>query len=189
MDTILGLLDEFQTMYNILYFIVPIVIFFILIAMERNAAKVEKDMDKNHFVVHQGKITAWIGIICTIIFGVFLALSFIYPEEWWHSVVFSAFLLLGVYLAISSIIWEIKVDGNEVRYRSLFMKTKVFSFDSINNVKMREHHAYNAKKLIMYSGTEKLFYVESHCIGYSYFVARLEEKGLEFVATDEFYGL
>ena len=114
---------------------------------------------------------------------------FIHLDEWWYSVAFFAFFLLGIYLAISSLIWEVKVDGNEVRYRSLFRKTEVFSFDSINNVKMREHHAYKVKKLIIYSGSEKLFYVESHCIGYSYFVARLEEKGLEFVATDEFYGL
>ena len=189
MDTIQGLLDEFQTMYDILYFLVPIIICIILIVMKRSATKAERDMDENHFVVHQGKITVWIGIICTIIFGAFLALSFIHPDEWWHSVAFFAFFLLGVYLAISSIIWEVKVDDNEVRYRSLFRKTKVFSFDSISNVKMREHPAYKVKKLIIYSGSEKLFYVESHCIGYSYFVARLEAKGLEFVATDEFYGL
>ena len=189
MNAVLDLLSEFFFLYDILYILVPVVIGVVLIAMKRKASKEEKDMDENRFVVHQGKITTWIGIVCAVLFSAFLALSFISHEEWWVYAGLSAFMLLGVFLTVYSICWEVKVVGDEIRFRSLFKKAKTFTFDQIKTVKVREHPHYGVAKLIIYSDLEKLMYVESHCVGYNLFLARLQQKDIEFVITDEHYGV
>jgi hypothetical protein len=55
-------------------------------------------MDENRFVVHQGKIITWVGIICIMFFGTILAFAIIDSAEWWANIIFLAFILLGIYI-------------------------------------------------------------------------------------------
>ena len=190
MNAILNFWYEYQFTYELLIIIVPIAISILLLVMEKRAGKEEKGMTEDRFVVHQGKITVWIGIICTLFFGTMLAVSFIYDEKWWAYAGFSAFMLLGVFLAVYSISWKVSVKGDEIRVSSLFKKARIFTFDTIKTVKVRVHRLYQTQvKLVVSSESEKLMCIESHCVGYNLFVSRLQQKGIEFLMTDEHYGI
>jgi len=200
MNTLQGLINEFLSLYEILYVVVPIVVTIVLLAMRKEAKKLEKDMDANRFVMHQGKVAPAVGIACFLFFA-FCIFAFTFlsknPDsifsddgEWWQLLIFYAFALFGLFLAVATIAWEVRVDGNNIRFRSLFMKTKKFTFDDITRVEIREHQTIkNQYKLIIHSELEELMYIESHSMCHDFFVSRLEQKGIEFIMTDEHYGL
>ena len=193
MDTIQYIFREFQSLYDILYIIVPIVVGIVIYVIKKSAGKKNKEMDICSFTISQGKVVTWIGIIGAMVFLALIVLMTIFPNDTaalWVYIVFSAFILLGVYIAVYSVSWEVNVTGNEIRLRALFKKTKTFTFDQIKTVKVRTHPNYgNQTKLVLYSDTEKLMYVESHCIGYDLFLTRLQNEGIELTMTNERYGL
>jgi len=200
MHTLQGLLNVFQSMFDILYVVVPIAVAIVLLAMKKEAKKLEKDMDENRFVIHQGKVAPAVGIACFLFFAfcifAFTILSknpdsiFSDDGEWWQLLIFYAFALFGLFLAVATMTWEVRVDGNNIRFRSFLMKTKEFTFDDITRVEIREHQTIdNQYKIVIYSELEELMYIESHSMCYDFFVSRIEKKGIEFTMTDKHYGL
>ncbi len=159
----------------LIYILVPIAVSVALYAMKRDAAKKESTMNPQCFTVRQPRLAVWVGICCMLLFGGFMVLMSIFPNETavgWVYALFAAFTLLGLFLVVYALRWGIEVDSNSLRYTPLFGSQKQVSLSQIERVVQ-----FN-QGIKVYAGGHRLFTVEYNCIGYGLLCQRLAALGL-----------
>ena len=167
------------------FLIVPVILGAIFAAAKKDAAKAEKNMDENNFIIRQPKFFMWIGILCALVFGAALIFMSIFPNdtaEWWIYLMFFVFVLLGLLLILVYIIWEIKIEGDNVYFKSLIIH-KNFTFADITKVKIKNPNPQNDQyqQAVLYAGTKRIITVESFCRGYGILIKRLKKENLHFI--------
>ena len=163
------------------YLTIPILIGVLMSGVDRQVFKAEKSMREDSFVVRQSKTFAWVGIIVALFFGAAMIVMTALANDsvkWWIYMEFFAFFSLGILIAVYCFFWELRVNGDEIRYRCLFKPSQTLGFDAITSVKMK--HTPQYEQIILYSGAKKLFALESNCVGYYVFVARLIKEQVKF---------
>ena len=166
-------------MNNIMYIIIPVIVFLVFTFVKKANKISEKIMDENKFVLRQPKIFFWIGIICTIFFCALIVLMSIFPNdsaEWWIYLVFSLFVILGFFLIFYCVRWELKIEGNQIIFKPFIGKKNLFTIDNIKKVKFK-----NGQKIIAFNdNNNKLFSVEYTCNGFNVLVSRLKKEQVSF---------
>jgi hypothetical protein len=165
-------------MDNIMYIIIPILVFLVFTFLFNANKKSEKIMDENNFILRQPKLVLWIGIICTLFFSALIVLMSIFPNntaEWWVYLIFSLFVILGFFLIFHCIRWELKIEVNQIIYTPFIGGKRLFTIDNIKRVKLE-----NGQKIIAYDGNKKLFSVEYQCNGFNVLVSRLRKEQIPF---------
>ncbi|MCL2772008.1 MAG: hypothetical protein FWD71_01545 [Oscillospiraceae bacterium] len=148
--------------------------------INKGVIKAEKNMDENHFVIHKSKFNMWLLTICMILLGVCSILFLTdpnYTTMWWVLIAVLCFLL-AAFIVLYFTLWEIRVNGNEIRYTTLLRRPKTFTFASVKKVKIKDKSLY--RSITFYSGTKKLLSIDSSCKGYNIFMARLRQEPVEF---------
>jgi len=139
-------------------------------------------MDKQ-FAVRQPKLNLCVGIIGMLFFGALIVLMSIFPNDtaqWWVYLLFSLFVVLGAFLTVYNLFWNIIVKNEIISCHSLLKRTKTFTFDAIKEVKMKYHDIDNKRhyngivyEIILYSDKSKLIAVDSACKNFDVFVSCL----------------
>ncbi len=163
---------------NIIYFIIPILVFIILFAAKKEVKKTEKSMDLEHFIIRQSRLFLIIGTICTVFFLGLLVWMTIFPNdtaEWWGYLVFSFFMLLGLFFTIYCASWKIIIDDNQIVYSPFPWIKKQFSFTDITKIKIR-----NQQQIRVYSGNKVVFTVDWNCRGFNVLKERLLREQIPF---------
>ena len=140
--------------------------------------KVHKE-DRSHWVLRQPKYYSVVGVVSLLFFGGFIALAAIMSTEyndspWWVYLVIGLFSLLGVYLILYGRNWKVEVIGDEIRYRSMFGVTKVFTISEVKEVKNKMF----SQQAVLYSNKGKLLAIGWNCKGYRSFLNLLKEEGV-----------
>lgn len=166
-------------MNNIMYIIIPILVFLVFTFVKKANKKSEKNMDENNFVLRQPKIFIWIGVICAIFFCVLIVLMSVFPNdtaEWWVYLVFSFFVILGFFLIFYCVKWELRIEDNQIIYTPFIGKKIIFTIGNIKKAKLK-----NGQKIIAYDDkNKKLFSVEYTCNGFNVLVSRLRREQISF---------
>lgn len=141
-------------------------------------AEAEKEMDERNFVMRKHKIETWLSLILFPILG---AILFYWGLAARIGVAIPVSILMflgGIGNGIDRLSWEVRIDGNEIHYKSLLWR-KTILFHEIRSVKPRYYfarlHRSEIKKIRLYSDTKKLFSIERQARGYIVFVNRLKE--------------
>jgi len=162
-----------------LFVIIPILVFLVLFLVKKANKKAEKSMDENNFVIREPKIYLWIGIICAFFFCGLIVLMYIFPNdtaEWWTYLVFALFGMLGFYIIFYCVRWKLEIEGNRIIYTPFIGKKRLFTFDDIKKVKLK-----NGQKIIAYGdNNKKLFAVEFTSKGFNILVPRLKKERIYF---------
>ena len=125
-------------------------------------------------------ILFWGGLI------IFIAL---FPNDtvtYWVYLIFSAFLLFGVWCVWISLVWKIQIEGNQIYFRNCFLQKKKFTFESIGRVEIKQSINRNQlDEIILYSKDgEDLLYVSPFYSGFTLFMDRLKQEGIDFEKDD-----
>lgn len=146
-------------------------------AIRKQAAKAYHNMDPHDFTVRMPKMYTWIFVLFALICGACSLFFSIFPIEdagSWVYVLLAALSLFGAGLAVGSLLLQIKVTGNEIRYSGLFMRTKTFTFGDIERVKVKQ--SGEEHRVTLYSENKKLLSIYTYYIGYDMFIGRLQEQ-------------
>ena len=165
-------------MEKITYIIIPLVVIIIFFIAKKSNRKAEKNMDENHFSVQQPKIFLWIGIICVAFFCALIVLMTLFPNdtaEWWVYVIFSFFVLLGLFLIIYCSTWKLQIENDQIVYCPFFGIKRNFLITSITNIK-----TYNGQKIKAYIDDKKIFTIEYTAKGYGVLISRLKNEQMPF---------
>jgi uncharacterized membrane protein YbhN (UPF0104 family) len=136
-------------------------------------------MDESSFVVRQPKIFLWIGIICAFLFCALIALMTIFPNEtnkWWVYLIFLFFMLLGLFVTYSYVMWELRVEGNRIIYSPSIGKKKSLTIDRITKIKVDN----DFQKIVAFNGNKRIFSVEFVYSGFNILVSYLEKEKIPF---------
>jgi len=167
------------------FLLIPMILGAIFAAAKKDVAKAEKNMDENNFIMRQPKLFMWVGIVCMLVFGALIIYMSIFPNdtaEWWVFLGFFVFVLLGLLLVLVYIIWEIKIEGENI-YCKFLLRRKNFSFSDITKVRIKNPNPQNDQyqQAILYAGTKKILTIESFCRGYSILIKRLKKENIHFI--------
>ena len=165
-------------MSKIMYFVIPLLVITVFFIVKKANKKAEKNMDENSFKVRQPMIFIWIGIICALFFSALLVYSLIFPDDttdWVVYLIFSIFAVLGIFLTIYCIVWELRIEGDHIVYMPFVGIKRNYSLNSITRIKL-----YNNQKVKAYAGEKKLFSVEPTSRGYNVLISRLKKEQIYF---------
>jgi hypothetical protein len=170
--------------HGLRYLIIFVTVGILFAIIRREVIKAEKKMDINNFVIKQPKVIMWLGVGCVLVFGAFLVIMSIFPNDtadWWVYVIFVLFTLSGAFMVLFCIGWEVKIIGNDIYYKSFFKNKSVFTFDDISCVEMKNPES-PFKTIKLYSNTrKKLLTIETICSGSNVFIKRLQQKNINFI--------
>ena len=137
------------------------------------------DMDMNRFTIRYINIMRRVYIILGPVFlltGGAVALISRNMSAVFFCLVFAIiFLGMGIYHTL----WQIEVNGNEIKLRTLFRR-KVFTFGDIRRAE-ESKSGRRVSILFLYSETDKLlFSLSEDCTGYELFIECLKQRtGIE----------
>lgn len=134
---------------------------------------IEKKSDKI-IVVHLPKAYFGVGIICTIVFMIFLLWAVLFPNgtaTWWVYSGLTVFVLLGVSIIWSSKVWAIWVYQNEnyFIYRTCLGKRYQIFYHECMNFKLGEN-------LLVLRTEKKRFIIDRMSINIEHFVFELRQN-------------
>ena len=72
--------------HGLRYLIIFVTVGILFAIIRREVIKAEKKMDINNFVIKQPKVIMWLGGGCVLVFGAFLVIMSIFPNDtadWW----------------------------------------------------------------------------------------------------------
>lgn len=113
--------------------------------MGKQARKAEIGANEDNFSVYQPKVCIWLGVIIAIGFtALFVWADSVTagPPEWWGWLFFSLIVLVYLLLAVYCIYWQLKIEGEQLHYKTLFRKTKTLFFSDISKVKIKYSKMY-----------------------------------------------
>ena len=198
MQTIVDLrarIQAFTAFWVVAFFLIcgaMIVLTFILSFRKRaRDAKVEEEMNPNHFVMWLSRGDSWGFVVVMLVWGVASFFLFFLDFDLGTEVMFISVIgffatFYYVLQGISWKFWELRIEGNQIHYKSLFRR-KTFSFHDIKEVRGKYYHGGESRELDqikLYSETGKMFSVDVMSIGYRIFVKRLEQRGIDVKALD-----
>jgi hypothetical protein len=85
----------------------------------------------------------------------------------------SLFVILGLYLILDYINWELKIEGNIITYTSLIGKKNSFIFDNIGKA---EFKIIRQEFFVYDKNDKKIFSVHNTSNGYNVFISRLRKE-------------
>lgn len=119
----------------------------------------------------------FVKVICIVyiaFFGCILFFCIKNNEGLFCDITFGLFLSLGIYGIFSAVFWKIKVDGDEISYRSMFGTKYPYKFEDITRAVEFNHFGNNAIRC--YKGTEKMFTIDNNVAGYYQFQIDLKVR-------------
>ena len=165
-------------MSYITYIIIAFVVFGLFYLVKYLNKKAEKTMEESNFKVRQPIIFLIVGIICAVLFSAITIYTAIFPDdtmEWWIYFIFSLFAVLGIFITIFCLIWEIRIENENIIYTPFFGAKRNYCIKNITKVKL-----FNNKKIKVYSGDKKLFSIEPTSKGYNVFISRIKKEQIVF---------
>ena len=161
-----------------------------MLALERKDesknAIADRQADEQHFTLRYSKFVTKSKLVYAIFIAALLFFFLLVGFQSLSNLVvyFLIGLVATIWLFIESLRtknWEIVVNGDEIRVKTLF-KDETFSFHEIDSVIGRFPGTSKREiQMVLYSGAERLFYINRGVIGYTVFVRRLEARGVEGV--------
>lgn len=160
--------------------LIPVLIGIVILIVMRfiltQADKEERDdcVNQTSIIVYLPRAYFWVGLVDSVVFLIFIILATFINNETtsaWVFVLFSAFLLLGVFLMLETLMWKIKVFQKEdyFIYNSIFCKNKkIFYKDCI---KFR----CTTNELIVYAG-KRIIFIDMFSINYNAIYIMLVSK-------------
>ena len=161
-----------------MYFVIPLLVVMVFFIVRKGNEKAKKNMDENYFKVRQPMIFLWIGIMCTLLFSALIVYFSIFPDgttDWMVYTIFSIIAVLGIFLIIYCIIWELRIEGDQIVYIPFAGIKRNYSINSITRIKL-----YNNQKIEAYAGEKKLFSVEPTSRGYNVLISRFKREQIFF---------
>ena len=135
-------------------------------------------MDEMKFKVRQPAAFLLVGIICTIFFSaltIYLALFTDDTMEWWVYLIFSIFVVAGLFMVLYCLSWEINIENEKIVFSPFLGIKRNYLFSNIKKVKL-----FNNQKIKLFSDEKKLFSVEPTSKGYNVLISRLKKEQIVF---------
>lgn len=146
---------------------------------KENDAELMKNLKEEHITIHYSVAYRWVGIVCAIFFLCLIIFMTVFPNgsaELWVYLVFSLFVILGLYLILESYLWKIKVNKREDYYdliSSFGRKYRVFYAEII--------HYKVGDNFIKIKTNKKVFYVDTKALNLEYLLQMLKKNKVKEV--------
>lgn len=151
------------------------------------ATKIKKDsdtllirsLDEEEITIHYSVVYRWVGIVCAIFFLCLIIFMTVFPNgsaELCVYLIFSLFVILGLYLILESYLWKIKVNKREDYYdliSSFGRKYRVFYAEII--------HYKVGDNFIKIKTNKKVFYVDTKALNLEYLLQMLKKNKVKEV--------
>ena len=144
---------------------------------ERKCKSVIENLNNDHIVVRLPKALFWIGCLGTMVFATAIVLMTLFPNDTaslWVYILFSAFILLGIYLMAIGIIWKVEIFKQEdyFIYRSIFFRTYKIRYADCISYKCTN----NTVELITKNRT---LHIDTIATNFEFFMAMLKKNKIK----------
>ena len=164
--------------------LIGIVLFIVASLILTSNEKAEANsLNKTSKTVRLPNIYFWVGLVDTAVFLIFIVLAVcIFPEtaSVWVFVIFSAFLLLGIFIMLETIMWKIEVPPKEdyFIYNSVFCSNKKIFYKDCSKYKCTQN------TLIVYAG-RKMIFIDMFSTNYDAIYNMLVSKKVKVAAKND----
>ena len=147
------------------------------IIIKDNSNELINNLKEDHIIIHLPNIYKWIGLICSMLFLSLLILMIIFPNdtaEIWVGVLFSIFIILGVYMIFATYHWKIHIYRNDeyfIYVSSFGKKYKIYYFDIIDYK--------NGDNYIKIKTVRKSFYVDNKSTNIEFLLAMIKKNNVK----------
>ena len=148
-----------------------------LVGVLLHIAKSQKT-DVTDTVIRSPKMYFWIACAGILVFGTFIAVMAITPanaewlvrsdSDWWVYLMCSLFILLGLYLIISYLNWQIVLNENDFIYRTMWKKSYRIKYSEVTHIK-------NGRNLVILEAKGKRFFIDPFSVGLEHFFIKIYE--------------
>ena len=158
--------------------LITLIIGIVFSGIKKEVFNAEKSMDDRNFVVRQSRAVLWVGIVAMLFFGALTVLMAAFPNDTAEPpiyLMFAIFFFLGFFVALHSIFLEVRIEGDEIYYKSLFRSQKKTTFSEISKVRIKDA-SLTHRSIVLYVGARRFLSVESFCRGSNVLVERLKKE-------------
>jgi len=156
--------------------VILIILFLIYISYHISQSNIKAELseanDKQIFV-RLPKVYFGVGLVCAVFFASPFVLTPLFPDVFvggtlWVWILFSFFVLLGVFLMIETKIWRIEIqkDKDYFIYRTWLGKTYTIKYEECENYKKTSNDLILKTK-------NKTFYIDQHAVNFDVFMSML----------------
>jgi len=142
-------------------------------------------IDNENLIIKFPRFVLWLGVISSLFWSALIILMTLFPNDtadYWVYLVFTLFLLLGVWFIWISVAWRVQIEGENIQSRNYFFRTQRFTIKSIARVKTKKSKNQNQfDEVTLYSKDgEELLYLSPFYSGFREFMERLKQEKIEF---------
>lgn len=154
--------------------LLPIVLGFLLSNINKsNNKEIIKNLQQEHIVVRLPRMYLWVGCLDILIFGTFIFLMILFPNETaaiWVWVGFSLFVFVGIIIVAKTLIWKIDVFRSENYFlcRTLFCKTYKILYHNCVSYSLREN-------TLVLNTRERKFRIDTHAMNLEFLLLMLTQ--------------
>ena len=158
------------------YLLIPVALYFGYKLLKDKDLDPEIKIDEDDFTVILPKFILWTGIGCVLFFGIMFVI-FLFSSLKINVMLYIISIILflsGAFTAVYSIFWKLKIKNEDIYYKNLFRQNKMFTFQDIEKVIIKEYTQF--QRIMLFSEDEKLLSLESSCVGFEMFMHRLKQE-------------
>lgn len=168
-------------MSDILKAIIPAIIIIVVtvcfrMVLKKDAQEMRK-MNRVNFVIRSPKFYKIVGLVDLVLFGGLIIMFLLTGNETADAfvfTVFSVFAALGLFILLYAVRCRITVEDERISVVSMFKPKRDFSVKDITHIKASPNLGVR-----VYSGSKKLFSVDTYAVGCGMFVSYLIEQGVQ----------
>lgn len=103
----------------------------------------------------------WVGLVGDIVFSTGIILMYAFPNGTgglWVAIIFSLFILMGIYIMLLVVNWRIVYDDNGFKYKTFLGRSFHFKYEDVKRIKRTKNNIY------LYT-ERRILYIETMAIG------------------------
>lgn len=139
---------------------------------EKRKEEQKRGIIRTNYIVKSEKILLIIFIVATVLFGGAVIGSSIDKADKWVTYGFAVFFIVGFSGMLNMAVWKIKVNGEEIIWRSTFGRKRKFRFEDITKCVIK-----NSGAIRVYVHDKRLFTIDSN-IDCKEFMDDVERRGI-----------
>jgi len=144
-----------------------------------NDNEVLLNLKNEHVTIHLPKLYKWVGLVCSIFSATLFLLMMLFPNDTaaiWVGIEFWIFILLGLYMFVTSFIWKINI----------FKEKDYFLYTNSFGIKYEIHYSdilfykdgYNTLRI---KTNKKMFFIDNKATNFEFLLAMLKKHKVKEV--------